>query len=167
MPLDGTDGQAVVGSKLDDAVIALLQDGESCCEASDGLVVIAVGDNAAAVELLEEGPRAYGGQVVMAHGLPILVVVPGVMAVLGLWKVLDQVSAEGNVDDLCAPADPEDRLFLLCIVLRQRDLCVIQCPVHVPGAVPRLSEQGGIDVIPAGKKEGVALRQALRLPVLP
>ncbi len=82
--------------------------------------------------------------------------------ILRFGKVLNQVAAEGHIDDLAAAADSENRLVHVPEGNAERDLDTIQPDVNVPGPVPFLSEQGRVNVASAGNEQRIKFLRMIR-----
>ena len=77
-------------------------------------------------------------------------------------KILNDISAEADVDDLCTLADAENRLPFVRESSAQRKLRHVKLLIDVPRSVHFLMEENRINVIAARQNQCVVFLDALR-----
>ena len=124
MPLYGDDGQGGMLDAFDD-VIAGAADGQQIfARPVEGLMMGGVNRGAETVQLIEE---IGAGQAAVIDVVLLIRAVPLVGS--GSGDMLDDGTAEGDVDDLHPLTDAEDRFFMLIEQIQCAQL--FQCEQHV------------------------------------
>ena len=96
---------------------------------------------------------------VLSGSKPLMI---GVMLPFSVRKILDDISAEADIDDLCTLADAKNRLSFLCKSPAQRKLRHIKLMIDVPRSVHFLMKENRINVITARQNQCVVFLDTLR-----
>lgn len=86
-------------------------------------------------------------------------IVSAVTMSFGSRKVLNEISAEVDIDKLHSAADPKNRFSGQEKCMKERELRPVQFPVNVFGPLIDLAKPGWMEVAAAGKQQSVIGRQ--------
>ncbi len=147
MPLYAEDGQKAVGEPLRNLIFAVLNIAYPLSGNVNALMVRAVYRKGFAVQLMQQGTGACGGGVKLIR--PVVLVLPEG------GKILADIPAEKDIDQLHALADAKNRFLVENEFPQNGELQPVKSRVNDPRAAVQLAEEPGVNIAAARKNKPV------------